>query len=187
MGTIASTEIKQNEYASVIAVSHASSAAIDGGMNPYDASDLCNLYLQHISTVTNPKEYNQIISNAMIHFAKEVAKIKKQSKDPLPIDQAKTFIIRHLNKPFALKDVAEYVGVSPAYLSNYFSVQTGMTLKEYTLNERIRAVQNMLKFSDYSLGTIANYLCFNSQSYFCAQFKKVTGTTPQQYRKLNSR
>lgn len=41
----------------------------------------------------------------------------------------------------------------------------------------------MLRYSDYEVKEIANYLSFCSQSYFGNIFRKQTGMTPARYRK----
>lgn len=45
--------------------------------------------------------------------------------------------------------------------------------------------KNLLTYSDYTLGEISNYLNFSSQSYFTIVFKKITGTTPGNYRRIH--
>ena len=47
---------------------------------------------------------------------------------------------------------------------------------------KIEKAQHMLKYSDYSLVEIANYLAFSSQSHFIQTFKKLIGVTPKKYR-----
>ena len=42
----------------------------------------------------------------------------------------------------------------------------------------------MLKYSEYNYAQISSYLAFSSQSYFIKVFKKETGYTPKEYRKL---
>ena len=73
--------------------------------------------------------------------------------------------------------------MSASYLSALFSQVERVSITEYTLRQRISAAQNLLQFSDYPIGLIAEYLCFCSQSYFSTVFKRVTGRTPLNYRK----
>lgn len=45
-----------------------------------------------------------------------------------------------------------------------------------------KAVEGMLRYSDYSYSDIGNILAFCSQSLFISVFRKETGLTPRQYR-----
>ena len=51
---------------------------------------------------------------------------------------------------------------------------------------KIEAAKNMLRFSDYSLIDIANYLAFSPQSHFSLIFQKQVGMTPKKYREQYS-
>ena len=55
-------------------------------------------------------------------------------------------------------------------------------LKQYIINAKIRLVQNLLTYSDYSCIEIASYLGFSSQSHMGEHFRRVTGMTPRKYR-----
>lgn len=60
-----------------------------------------------------------------------------------------------------------------------------MTMQEYALGLRLEAAANMLRNSDETVGRIAEYLSFPSQSYFGEQFKKKYKMSPAMYRKYN--
>ena len=81
--------------------------------------------------------------------------------------------------------MAAELGVSRSYLSRHFSEQAGITLQDYVLQTRLEAAANMLRFSKEQIGTIAEYLCFPSQSYFTERFRKQYGMTPGEYRREN--
>ena len=63
-----------------------------------------------------------------------------------------------------------------------FSETEGMTISQYVTRKRCSHAANLLKYSDYELSDIAEYFCFSSHSHFGAQFKKVYGMTPSEYR-----
>ena len=71
------------------------------------------------------------------------------------------------------------------YLSALFHKETGQTLTVFIHKVLIEKAQNLLAYSDYSLGEISTYLNFSSQSYFISIFKRYTGITPGQYRKMH--
>ena len=57
-----------------------------------------------------------------------------------------------------------------------------MSIVEYNQRAKVQNARRLLEMSDYSLGEIASYLSFSSQSYFQTIFKKIEGVTPKQYR-----
>ena len=185
IGTLASTNsLKQFEYMAVTACCLASRAAIRGGVNAYEAYQTSEMFLQKISKCTNVMEVLQIHMEISGTFSELVRQVKENRNSDC-VEQCKDYIARHRSKKFSLSDVAEAVGKNPSYLSRVFSEQTGMTMQDYALNSRLEAAANMLRFSNESIGEVAEYLCFPSQSYFGERFKKKYGVTPAAYRKQN--
>lgn len=78
---------------------------------------------------------------------------------------------------------AEGKKVNTSYLSDLFHKIEGITIQQYIRKEKIRLAENMLRYSDYEVKEIANYLSFCSQSYFGNIFRQQTGMTPARYRK----
>lgn len=72
------------------------------------------------------------------------------------------------------------------YLCNQFHKQTGITLTQYILNEKIIESQRLLRFTNKSISEIALHLAFSSQSHFQTVFKKYTGITPNRFRDTKS-
>lgn len=176
---------KQNEYSAVIAVSLFARAAIEGGLNPYIAYELNDLYLKRISEITKQEDYLEITKESICRYIKTMQTTSAIQATSVAVEKAKHFISQHLHQPFTLQNLADYVGLSPNYLSALFSREEKKTIKSYTRAERIAAAKNMLKFSDCSVSSISDYLCFPSQSHFAAVFRKETGKTPSEYRRLN--
>lgn len=185
LGTMAHSDRKQMEYQAVITTSIACRAAIDGGLNPYDAYDMNDLYLQRISTANTTQQYFHISVEALITYCREVQRVKEQSSQSMHITKCKHFVAHHLNSPYHMQELADYVGLTPKYLGELFHSLEGQTLKSYILGERINAAKNMLKYSDYSLSQIGVYLCFDTQSHFSSTFRRFEGISPSEYRKRN--
>ena len=185
-GAMSHNPLKQAEYTAIICISALTRYAIEAGLEQFTAYDLSDLYIQKISRANSIRSYNQISKNALHHFMTEISNTKKSADHLIYIKKAKQFISRNLNKPFQIDDLAKYVGLTPNYLSAVFSRYEQSTIKEYILQERIHAAQNMLKYSDYTLSQISYYFCFCSQSHFSKTFKKFVGQTPSVYRKENT-
>ncbi len=185
IGTLANANsLKQFEYMAVTSSCLASRAAIRGGVNAYDAYRTSEMFLQKISQCTNVMEILKIHMEISGTFTNMVREAKKNRNSDC-VEQCKDYIAHHRTRKFSLNDVAEAVGKNPSYLSRAFSEQMGMTMQEYALNIRLEAAANILQYSNESVGGIAEYLNFPSQSYFGEKFKKKYGMTPAEFRKRN--
>lgn len=78
--------------------------------------------------------------------------------------------------------MAEQFAVNADYLSYLFHKSTGKTISRYVLEEKVKAAESMLIYTDNSLQEIAFALNFSSQSHFSTVFRKIVGVTPRQYR-----
>lgn len=185
IGKIANNDLKQLEYRTVSQIILFARAAIEGGVNPYDAYDISDMLLQKVSSRQTPENYLKVHAECNQKFLSAVKKVHDKESSSRYIEKCKYYISKNLRKPFTIPDIAEYVGLSPNYLGNLFRQHEPCTLKQYIIQERITAAQNMLKYSDYSISDIAHALCFQSQSHFGVLFKKSTGMTPAQFRKVN--
>ena len=95
------------------------------------------------------------------------------------------FIQENYTRHLSVKEIANEVELTPEYLSSQFHKLTGTTLPAFITKLKIAETKNLLRFTDMSLAEISEYLSFSSQSYFQSVFKKETGDTPNEYRRLN--
>lgn len=181
---VENNSLKQMEYMLVTAATLASRAAIRGGMNTHEAYNLSDLYFQRISKCTDVVELLNVYLQLTDDFSRQVKKSKETRSSDL-IEQCKSYIARHLRQKISLQEIADETGKSRSYLSRKFSKEAGISIQDYILDQRLQAAANMLKFSDFEIADIAEYLCFSSQSYFGERFKKKYGVTPRQYRLTN--
>ena len=70
------------------------------------------------------------------------------------------------------------------YLSNLFSSIENTTIEQYFILQKTEKVKEWLVYNELSLGEIAFKLGYSSVAHLSAQFKKVTGFTPSQFKKL---
>lgn len=101
------------------------------------------------------------------------------------MEQCKDYLTQNIHKRIIVEEMAKQIGVNRTYLSGKFSEQEGMSISKYNILVRLRAAENMLKYSEASISEISDYLCFSSQSHFGKEFKKKNGISPAQYRKQN--
>lgn len=172
---------KQIEYMVISAVTLACRAAIRGGINPYDAYNVADLYFQQVAKCHTIMEMLGIYANTMIDFSERVREAN-ENRLCSDVEKCKDYIARNRTKKFTLSDLSKVVGKNASYLSDKFAKEVGMTIQEYTKRQRLEAAANMLVYSDTGIGDIAEYLHFSSQSYFGVCFKNYYHMTPGKYR-----
>lgn len=96
------------------------------------------------------------------------------------------FINKNYGKAISLTEAAEYAGVSVQYLSTVFKEDCGMVFTDYLNNVRVNRAKNLILNSSDKLKDIIPAVGFNNYNYFFKVFKKITGITPDEYKKVNN-
>lgn len=183
IGTLSNKNaLKQYEYMVITSACLACRAAIRGGVDVYEAYALTDIYYQKASMCSSVMELLQLYAEIADEFSSRVRRAKESRMSDV-VEHCKDYIARNRTRKFSLTLLAAELEKNPSYLSHIFSEQTGRTLQDYALSLRLEAGANLLKYSDRSVGEIAEYLHFSSQSYFGEYFKKQYGKTPAEYRK----
>jgi AraC family transcriptional regulator len=97
---------------------------------------------------------------------------------------AQTEEILHACFPKAMthNELAKAVGVHPVHLASMFRKYFQSTIGEHVRSLRIDYASRQLAGSVASLADIALAAGFDDQSHFSKVFKRITGTTPAQFR-----
>lgn len=99
-------------------------------------------------------------------------------------------VIREIETNFAseltVQELSGRVYVTPQYLSRLFRRFLGCSAYEYLTTFRInKAREFLVSRPDMEVQQIAGETGFSDTSHFIAMFKKITGLTPLEFRKLN--
>ncbi|MBS4174727.1 helix-turn-helix domain-containing protein [Bacillus sp. FJAT-49736] len=81
-----------------------------------------------------------------------------------------------------LRNVADFVGRNPTYISYLFVKKTGKTFRERLTLLRMREAKKLLEETELAIKEISILTGFHNQHYFSRVFKKMVGKTPKQYR-----
>lgn len=92
------------------------------------------------------------------------------------------YIHMHIDDTVDVDTLSEMACVSKPYLTRLFQKHFGTSPLQYINQKKVEKAQLLLLTEDVSVKEIAYSLGFNDHSYFIRMFKKVTGTTPNQYR-----
>jgi two-component system response regulator YesN len=131
------------------------------------------------------------VTDSLDHLEKWVKQIipiviqllfSKNPTNPI-VQKLKVYIKENLYQEVTREELASHVYLNPAYLSRLFRKETGLSLSDYILQERMNKAADMLLCTDKTISEIADSLGYDNFSYFARLFKKFHGTTPQYYRK----
>ncbi len=118
--------------------------------------------------------------------------VSRLSTDVVAIDDpavaiALRLIRQHACDGLGIDHLADRVGLSRRALQRRFVAMTGRTLQEEILDAQLGRIKQMLAETDLKLDGIAGRSGFHYIGYLCSFFKKRTGMTPGEYRRIHSR
>ena len=108
--------------------------------------------------------------------------IENKTFDPL-VENIKSYIRENQTQEIAVEELAEVFNYSTKYLGRLFKAKTGRSIKEYCNRLKIRQAESLLAETNLSIERIATQTGFNSENYFDRVFHRMTGLSPQMYRK----
>lgn len=186
-GKMSKNSFRQQLFAIVVGIAIATRSAMEGGLNEEEAYTLSDIYIQEADTCRDTEHLWNLYTKVLLDFTRRVQESKVNKSELELIRVAQEFILRHLHFDVSLKDIADSVNLSENYFSALYKRETGESVSEFIQKNRVKEAASLLRFSDYSIAEIAEYLGFCSQSYFTKIFREYTGYTPGQYRKKHFR
>lgn len=181
-GILSKNPLQNIKYHAVIFIALITRLCVEHGMLREDAYTLSDLFINRIDVCKKTNDILYIQGEALLDFTRRMAMLEKENVYSLPILHAIEYIHKHLQEELTLITIANELHLSPSYLSYLFKKETGRNVKEYILQKRLKAAEDLLVHSNMGYADIAEFYHFSSQSYFIACFKKATGQTPKQYR-----
>lgn len=103
--------------------------------------------------------------------------------DPF-INAVVEFIRCHLQETLSIRLLCDEFHVSANYLYRAFHSNFDCTVNAYITEQRLQKAKALLADTDDPVYMIAERVGLDNDTYFCKLFKKATGFTPTEYRKL---
>ena len=111
---------------------------------------------------------------------------RKKSHSQILLDRILEYTEKNYrDSNFSLVGVADYLGITPPYLSSFFKEKNGNNFMDYLTGMRIQTAKDILIHSDASISGIGLSLGYSSSGSFIRAFKKIEGITPTQFRESN--
>jgi AraC-like DNA-binding protein len=106
-----------------------------------------------------------------------IEQIKKLSIDYVYIDQ-------NMQKESFSDYLSGHLNHAYNYLSSLYSSVEETTIENHLINLKIERVKELLVYDEKSLSEIAYEMGYSSVGHLSGQFKKITGFTPSNFRKI---
>jgi transcriptional regulator GlxA family with amidase domain len=90
----------------------------------------------------------------------------------------------HFREAEALRKVVELANIPERTLKRRFKAATGATLIEYLQNLRIEEAKRLLETGPTPVDEISVAVSYEDPSFFRRLFKRRTGLSPSQYRRM---
>lgn len=185
-GVIANDALRQLKNTFIVTATLASRAAIKGGMEAEDALSLSDDYIRKCELMVGVEPIVNLQYHMVLDYTRRVERVRLGKNPSKLLMQVTNYVQHNLSRPVDVDDLAKTLFISRTHLASRFKQETGMTLTDFILGEKVEEAKRLLRYSDKSLTLIANYLGFSSQSHFTRIFKKYSGQTPREYRENNT-
>ncbi|HEY8436560.1 MAG TPA: AraC family transcriptional regulator [Haloplasmataceae bacterium] len=160
-------------------------AIIEVGVNPEDAFGLSDACIQKIETIDQETQLDQFEYEMLEAFINLRLQKKQHHSNYSPeIDAAIQYIYNNIFNHLTLEDISQHVSLSPNYLSSKFKQEVGISMNDFINKAKVEESKFLLIHSNTKISDIAYIFNFCNQSYYTKVFKKYTGFTPYEYKKL---
>lgn len=133
---------------------------------------------------SNDTDYSVQFLNCVIY--KYLSLIQKKKKIiNSHIRSVIMYLLENFRRPLHLADAAEFVALTPEYLSALFLQETGVNFKTYLDNLRYDYVTKLLAFTRMPIAVVCSEAGFCDYANFNRRFKERYSLSPGEYRKLH--
>ncbi|OXM86738.1 response regulator [Paenibacillus rigui] len=139
-------------------------------------------FCANLQTMTTSKQIFTTVRDFTVELISEIC-ARRDSHQKQLMSKAYQYVETHFSREdLSLQDVANYVNVSPGYLSAMFKKIGNTTFSECLLKTRMEKALQLMSKDDCKAYEIAYQIGFSNPQYFSVCFKKYTGFSPSEYR-----
>jgi AraC family transcriptional activator of pyochelin receptor len=141
------------------------------------------LYLEGKALELMTLQFNQFQNDNRNDNSTAKSRLPLRSDDIERIYQAKEILIRQLDNPPSLLELAHQVSMNDHKLKQGFRQVFNTTVFGYLHDYRLEQARQLLETSEMGVVAIARQVGFADRSYFAAAFRKKFGVNPSVYRR----
>lgn len=111
----------------------------------------------------------------------------RQKKVNSIINKANEYIKTNFDKEISLEDVAKEVNLSSYYFSRFYKEESGINFSDMLASVRIERAKELLRKEEYSIKDVCFMVGYMEPNYFSKIFKKITGYTASEYKRIHGK
>ncbi len=100
------------------------------------------------------------------------------------IRAVRRYVAENIESPLTNGQLADALSYHSVYLNRIFKEQTGRSLHQYVLEQKLLHAAQLLENTALSVEEVGHRCGFKEISYFIRTFRRLHGKTPHQFRKL---
>lgn len=158
--------------------------SIDEGVPVNQAFGLSDSLIQGLIYIHTADECLRYIKEATYRFM-ELLHSYPFAQKSLLVKTIVNYIDGHLYEKITIDDLADITQKHKPHLCSQFKKEMDKTIHNYIQEKKIAEAKHLLLFTDHSYEKISTLLAFSSQSHFIQSFKKITGTTPKEFKNIH--
>ena len=148
-----------------------------------------DLVLQIIARHCSPGEALRIAKVYLLKWHGEgqlpyAALVRNNDHADSVVKACERILRKHFRESDAIQRTVTQASIAERTLKRRFKTATGATLIEYLQNLRVEEAKHQLESADSSVETICYEVGYEDVSFFRRLFKRLTGMTPSQYRRM---
>jgi len=127
-------------------------------------------------------EFSEIYRGMIGDFF-ETVELRRIAANYQQVSRAEQYIQENIcDRNLSLQQVADFLHISPSYLSKIFKAETGTTFIDYVIGWKLKECEDLLLNSSMRIEEISEAMGYSTPQYFISRFKIAYGVTPKQYR-----
>jgi len=151
--------------------------------NSYDTSAQTSDYVQRYRDMAlwEKMELRGAMLMIMSHFIRQ-AKPRVWTQDER-MKRVLEYVHSHISDSINIEQLADVACITKPYFIRLFKHEFGFPPVQYINRKKVERAQLLLFTTDKAVKEVAFILGFSDQNYFIRLFHKLTGITPQEYRR----
>ena len=139
------------------------------------------------------EELTEELRNEIRQGLREVGLELMDDKKAILIEKIKSLIIQLIHTPESIIRIkfSDYLSEKLAhpysYLAKLFSEVQGITIEQFIIKHKIERIKELIIYDEMNFSEIAFNMNYSSAAHLSNQFKKETGLTPTNFKRLGNK